>query len=99
VYQDDGVSTAYQKGAFLRESFTCAADADGIKLHIAAREGSYTPWWNQLRVEVYGQGANAVTAKAGDATMQPSYDAERQAWVLLVPDEGRGGDLSIARSR
>jgi hypothetical protein len=52
-----------------------------------------------LRVEVYGLGATAATAKAGDATMQPTYDAERQAWVLLVPDDGHGSELSLTRSR
>lgn len=109
VYLDDGVTTAYQKGGFLRESFTCSTGADGMKLHIATREGSYRAWWKQLRVEVYGASldtnatdtnaadTNAAGAQAGGAT-PASYDAEHKAWIVIVPDDGRGSDVLIPHS-
>ncbi len=56
LYIDDGNSFAYQKGAFLREHFTCDAASNQVKVHVAAAEGSYRPWFKDLRVAVYGAG-------------------------------------------
>lgn len=54
LYTDDGESFAYQRGVFLRMSFTCSVTAKGIQIAISKHEGSYAPWWKQLRLEVYG---------------------------------------------
>ncbi len=53
LYADDGKSFDYKKGQFLRESFTCAAIANGLDIHIT-RQGSYQPWWKQVQLIVYG---------------------------------------------
>lgn len=54
LYQDDGRTFAYEKGAFLRERFTCQVSGDGIRITIGPREGTYPAWWKELHVEVYG---------------------------------------------
>ncbi len=54
LYQDDGKSYAYRKGIYLRERFTCAAGPAGFRLNIGPRQGSYPPWWSEVRVEIYG---------------------------------------------
>lgn len=55
LYQDDGSTFAYTRGAYLRMSFTCEQRSDGtVKVHLGKREGSFQPWWKQIRVEVMG---------------------------------------------
>jgi alpha-glucosidase len=56
VYLDDGLSLAYKRGAFYRQSFACGTDAEGRPyLDIAAPEGGFTPWWPGLRLRFHGE--------------------------------------------
>jgi alpha-glucosidase len=66
LYLDDGVSYGYQKGDFLRESFTCKKTADGLTVTVAPREGSFAPWWKQISVEVCGVGKAATALHTDD---------------------------------
>jgi alpha-glucosidase len=55
LYQDDGKSFAFRSGQFLRLHFSCEAKPDGsLIVHLSAREGSFIPWWKQVRVEAFG---------------------------------------------
>jgi alpha-glucosidase len=56
LYMDDGNTFAYQKGEFLRAHFTCAVAGEKTTLHITAAEGTYHPWFKDVRVLVYGSG-------------------------------------------
>ena len=50
LYQDDGKSYDFRKGAFLRLKFSCMVNADGsVAVNIAGREGSFKPWWSAYR--------------------------------------------------
>ena len=78
--------------------FTCEASADSVKLHIGPHQGSYHPWWRELRVEVYGQYTNASYRMAGGKT-DPGpaiLDAAHHMVSVIVPDDGRGSDLEIS---
>ena len=90
VYLDDGKSFAYKNGAFLRESFTCSMAADGsVTVNLGAREGSFKPWWKEVRIEVIGfTGVKSVahTAK-GPAKMERT---EGGSVFTEVPDDGKG---------
>jgi alpha-glucosidase len=57
LYTDDGNTLAYQKGQFLRLRFTCDAGPDGVRVHVAAEDGGYQPWFKELRVLIYGSDA------------------------------------------
>jgi alpha-glucosidase len=94
LYQDDGKSMAYKHGEFLRMQFTCEAAADSLKVHIGQHEGSYRPWWTELRVEVYGQNSGATYTLAGK-TGQANLDPEHHMTSVTIPDDGRGSDLEI----
>ncbi len=65
LYTDDGHSMAYQKGVFLRQSFTCTSDVSGTTLHFGQREGGFLPFWSQIAVTVHG-GRQAVTQVIAD---------------------------------
>ena len=96
IYQDDGVTLDYQKGAYLREEFSCTVRGDTVTVSAAAREGSFAPWWQVLRVEVYG--GPSVKAEGSDGTLA-TYDAERQAMVATIPDNGKGATLTLKYNR
>jgi alpha-glucosidase len=54
LYADDGHSLAYQGRGFSRQTLGCVADADGLTLDFAAREGDFQPWWTSIDVVVHG---------------------------------------------
>ncbi|SNT42786.1 alpha-glucosidase [Granulicella rosea] len=63
IYQDDGKSYDFRKGAYFRQRFTCAQSADGaVTVSLSTPEGSYSPWWHQVRIEVVGLDRPATTA-------------------------------------
>ena len=98
LYQDDGKTMAYEHGEFLRMEFTCEAAADSVKLQIGPHQGSYQPWWNELRVEVYGQNPNASVKVTGGKTNpgQAVLDAAHHMVSVTIPDDGHGSDLEIS---
>ena len=61
IYTDDGTSFAYKTGAYFRQSFTCEATPSRVTVKLSAPEGTFTPWWTQLRVTAYG--ANGAVTK------------------------------------
>jgi alpha-glucosidase len=62
IYQDDGTTLAYQRGASMRQSFRCIEQADDIVLEIGDRQGSYLPWWSGLEVVLRSWGSNEAHA-------------------------------------
>ena len=83
LYDDDGVSRAFERGVYLRQGFRCEAAADGVTVSAGPREGSYAPWWRELRVVVHGwTGSNATVSGGGVATV----DAAAHTASFTVPD-------------
>jgi alpha-glucosidase len=103
VYLDDGVTLDYQKGAYLREQFSCTVSGDTVTVKAAPREGSFAAWWRALHVEVYGgpgTKADATDAEGPRATgTLATYNAQRQAMLATIPDSGKGAELTLKYSR
>ncbi len=101
VYLDDGVSYDFKNGNFLREKFSCRLSAQGVVVTVAARTGSFPPWWKQLSVEVYGAGKPAAGATVSAingtnaAAVATGYDSEHHRIDALVPDDGQGLELQL----
>ncbi|HEX4321957.1 MAG TPA: TIM-barrel domain-containing protein [Acidobacteriaceae bacterium] len=95
LYLDDGISYAYKNGDYLRLNFTCELTSDGVKVKISPREGSFTPWWTQFSIEVYGatKPAAKVTSASGEVTA--SYDSEHRRVTAVIPDTGKETELSV----
>jgi alpha-glucosidase len=56
IYSDDGHSLNYRQGQFYRLHASCEMKPDGpLSIAFATPEGSYKPWFTQIRVEVIGQ--------------------------------------------
>ena len=90
VYVDDGKSFAYKNGAFVRESFTCSMAPDGsVTVNMGPREGSFKPWWSEVRIEVIG----FMGVKGEAHTVKGPAKLERTdagGVFAVVPDDGRG---------
>jgi alpha-glucosidase len=101
LYLDDGTSYAYQKGDYLRLKFTCAVTRDsngtpaGITVKISSHEGTYTPWWTQYKVEIYGPTKPATSATANGNPIPTTYDSEHHHIAAVVSDDLKGFELLV----
>lgn len=59
-YDDDGESYDYEHGKFHRQIIAAQKQADGVRLHIFARDGSYTSTVQYFIVRLHGQAAKYV---------------------------------------
>jgi len=92
LYVDDGISYAYQHGEYLRESFRCTVDADGVHVEVSPREGAYVPWWKQVRIEVYGwQPVRRSVELEGGASV--SLETGEHFVSATVEDNGKGASV------
>lgn len=97
LYADDGNSFAYQHGAFFRAQFSCAANADSVKVNLASADGTYVPWWKDVRVTVFGapQKPSQVLLN-GQPCNQWQFDAEHNSVSVLFSYSRSGQELKIA---
>ena len=97
LYADDGISTAYRTGAMLRQQITCHQAPDGLHLLLAARQGSYAPWWQGFDVTVFGQDAAPAAVRNGGAELPSRFDAADATVRFSLPDLPAGADVVLAR--
>jgi alpha-glucosidase len=97
IYLDDGHTFAYQHGQFLRQDFTCDADAKSVRLHFHARQGSYSPWWKFVEVVVYDWPSARAEAKVSGSTypLKATYDPKQHALHVTLNDQAGEAELSI----
>ena len=88
IYQDDGRSFAFEKGAFLRERLTCQVSGDGMRLTIAKREGTYPAWWKQIRFEIYGWTPSKNEVLVNGAAAVAQIARIDHGTGLSIPDDG-----------
>ncbi|WP_263366611.1 glycoside hydrolase family 31 protein [Edaphobacter bradus] len=93
VYQDDGISFAFRQGAYLRMDSTCKVEDGQLHIHIGAHQGSYQPWWKQLRIEVYGWRSAATAATVNGSSVSLAPDSNETAFT--VDDTGSGLDIVL----
>jgi len=89
LYLDDGRSYAYLKGESLRMDFTCQRTADALRVILGKHEGSYSPWWKDIRIEVFGWSAKKGKASLSGLPFDKPVVTDRFFYVT-VPDNGRG---------
>ncbi len=95
VYQDDGISYGFRKGAFLRMHVECTTTAGGVTVRVGRHEGSFAPWWQSVALEVYGLPA-APTATVNGKSLPVARSATAAAWQLTMPDSGRGFEIALS---
>ena len=95
LYLDDGTSYAYQQGNYLRLKFTCTVTPTGITVKIGAPEGTYTPWWTQYKVEIYGPTKPATTATVNGTTIPITYNSEQHHLTTILADKNKENEITI----
>jgi alpha-glucosidase len=94
LYEDDGKSFAFRNGQYLRIHFACTVKTDGtLQIHFGPREGSYTPWWTQVRLEVLGW--TPTVKQATDTQGTWSLKQSGDAWSTTVPAPTAATDLLL----
>jgi alpha-glucosidase len=81
--------------------FTCHSTPQGLAVSVLPHSGPFTPWWNQVSIEVYGasrpaRGASIVRNGAAPAPVTPGFDPEHHRITAVVPDDGKGLELQVA---
>jgi alpha-glucosidase len=94
IYLDDGHSMAYARGEFLHQSLRCELREDGLVIGFERREGSYRPWWHELKVTVHGWRGGA-TATIDDRPVAVSLAAPQQEVRVLLDDQPAPARLVI----
>ena len=94
VYLDDGHSTDFEKGQYLRQSIRCAVDHRGMTaITFDRRQGRYRPWWSEIEIIVHGRpAASKVTSPTVSVgPVQNSSDTVS----FRIPDVSKGGTIMI----
>jgi alpha-glucosidase len=96
LYDDDGITLNYKKGDYLRVAYTCESRPNHLTLHIGAQQGTYTAWWKQIRVSVYGWHAARVQAELdGKPLVGAKYDPDHAAAEVEIPQNAKGETLTL----
>ena len=96
LYADDGNSFAYRRGVFFRAQISCSASTDALKIDIAGAEGTYVPWWTELRVTVFGAPRKPNQVMVNEhASNQWQFDAEHSSVSILASYLRSGQQLKI----
>ncbi|MFZ5796105.1 MAG: TIM-barrel domain-containing protein [Sphingomonas sp.] len=97
LYEDDGTTLGYQRGAFFRQTVRCATTAAGITVTFDSKEGSLAPWWKQIAVTVHGwQGPGRVTQNG--ASLNAESDVSAQTLRFTIPTPGKAARVTIEKN-
>jgi alpha-glucosidase (family GH31 glycosyl hydrolase) len=66
-YDDDGVSYAYEKGAFYQQRLTASDNGTVVRFDSAAPTGTYTPPLHEYEVRLHGITAHAVSIEGAES--------------------------------
>jgi alpha-glucosidase len=95
LYTDDGESFAFERGDSLRMNFTCSVTSNGIEIAISRHEGSFIPWWNSLRLEIYGwTPSRGIIQQDGQDSAIP-IERGKNYVAISIPDSGTGALLKL----
>ena len=92
LYLDDGHTYAYTHGDSLRMTFTCSITPEALSLNIT-EQGTYKPWWKDIRLEIYGWQPHANAATLNNSTLAVEHSGE--ATTLTLPETGHNISVTI----
>ena len=95
IYSDDGESLDYRRGGYLRQTVRCTQTADGLRLRFGPRTGSHRPWWRSIGVTIHD--SDYATIRSGSRSISPEWDQKARTLRFTIPDQPRGGEVSIRR--
>jgi alpha-glucosidase len=97
LYQDDGLTFAYQKGDFLRANFTCEVSPREITVTSSIEKNAYKPWWNSTQLRIYGAGAEPKEVRIGEQLIHEwRFDAAAHCITLTVQDALKNWNVRLS---
>lgn len=97
LYLDDGVSFDYLKGKYLRVEYSCQAYADALQIKIGPQQGSYTPWFHEISLTIYGVKQQPKKIELnGKVSSTGDYDSAAQSLTLRFPNQPQGASLRLS---
>ncbi|WP_232469154.1 TIM-barrel domain-containing protein [Croceicoccus marinus] len=97
LYADDGHSMAFQQGGYVRQELTCTVTPEGVSIDIGAREGRFSPWWQQIAVTVHGWDGTAEV-RQGRRTLDSRSDAATRTVGFTFDAPSRPTEITVARN-
>lgn len=92
LYDDDGHSMAFERGGFARQEVSCVSSGGEVSsLTFAPREGSYRPWWRDIRVTIHGDKGYAAQL-GGKVLAVNESDGSTQ---FTIPDQAKGATVTF----
>jgi alpha-glucosidase len=95
LYQDDGISNAFQHGVYLRMSFSCQKTARGVLLNIGPHLGPHPAWWKEIRVEIFGLTPGNGEVLVNGTKVSADADADHQLITFVLEDDGKGEAIEV----
>jgi alpha-glucosidase len=96
IYLDDGHSTAFRHGHYLRQSIRCGNGSGGrLIISFGPRQGDFAPWWKQIDVVVHDR-APASTIASSNLRVSKSTRGGT-ALEFQLPDAPAGGEIIVGR--
>jgi alpha-glucosidase len=92
LYQDDGRSFDYQKGAMTRITYACEQSATGIRV-TSASTGSFPNWWTATRLLIHGASKDATITSSRGPVPPSSYDGVTHTLTIIF--DGSGADWDV----
>lgn len=87
LYQDDGHTFAYQRGEFLRVTYSCQVSSASAIVSSAIEKNDYKPWWNTVELTIFGLSGQPKEVRIGDHILHDSrYDAAKHSITLTIPE-------------
>jgi alpha-glucosidase (family GH31 glycosyl hydrolase) len=77
VYDDDGETYGYEKGAYFLQALSVRGEANGVSFHSAATTGSFKPAVRDYMLAIHGAPAGAVSSDGKALPKAGSIDALR----------------------
>ncbi len=84
------------RASFCGKVSRCESAASGLRLNIAAHEGRFQPWWQQMKVTVYGMARSPAQVSVGNKRVDNvRFDGRTSAIEFLVNDPASGSEVRI----
>lgn len=98
LYQDDGNSLAYTRGDFYRVQFTCDSRPDSLQLNLSNPQGTYSPWWKQLKLVFYGINGAPRGISINQASISDwKYDADGKTVTVNLAASRNAVEIQIQK--
>lgn len=95
VYLDDGNTFNYERGAFVRQDFSCTALQGSVGVRLTPAQGSYTPWWRQVELTIYGANPAARVTVGGKPIGDVRFSGEQSTLTFTIPWDRAGTDVNV----